>query len=372
MKALQNRLTTRDELGVSLPNLAYRPQTGVATSVQQKPTYTRSGQFEKIEQQVAGGVGNAAAAGDTQYVDDQGWDVNLKQLIGSRLLSREMLQKASIQNVSKLVNFSGGTPQQNEEMKYMFQRMMLEGFTRGVDITTGIAKGGLNVTIGNYETIGVYKSSGSKGTVIFKKDWWNGKSDADQYTLFVHELGHGVLGAHHENNRSEKKKDSSRVMTPIYAGSVLRNYDQLMDGLFNENTKSKEFKVQDFGKAATYEQNWFPPITGVSTTGTPITPQTDGTGTPNPDGVAPKTNTTNNYNFQPQEMMGDGASGLDATITAGGGGGRSAGMMANLSAPGQLSSDVMTPTKSFAAGMANLSQANAPDMGAAGALLKSG
>lgn len=375
LKALQNQLVseTRPELavrtGLALPNLAKGPERGIATSAKK-----RAMSPQEYANQVEGGVGDAARAGDTRFVDDKGWPVTLKQILGSRLLSPEMLKKADIRNVQKLIKVSGGTAQQNQEMQYMFQRMMLEGFIRGVDITKELEKqGGLHITVGNYETIGVHKSSGyGTSKIIFQRKWWDSKSDADKYTLFLHEVGHSLLNASHENNRSQKKKDPNRIMTPIYAGSVLRNYDKLMDQFFSESTGINRFKVTDFGKPAAYDAAGYPALSGIDTgyqpgQGTP--PANPGEGGADVANVNTNTNVTNNaYTIVPQtielaEQGGTMGQIQKATQTA----------APTVTAPGaSLSSDIQTATKTFAAGMADLSKGTGPDMKAAGALLKSG
>lgn len=378
LKALQNQLVseTRPELaartGLALPNLAKGPERGIATSAKKRALSP-----QEYAQQVEGGVGDAARAGDTRFVDDKGWPVSLKQILGSRLLSPEMLKKADIRNVQKLIKVSGGTAQQNQEMQYMFQRMMLEGFIRGVDITKELEKqGGLHITVGNYETIGVHKSSGyGTSKIIFQRKWWDSKSDADKYTLFLHEVGHSLLNASHENNRSQKKKDPNRIMTPIYAGSVLRNYDKLMDQFFSESTGINRFKVQDFGKPAAYDAAGYPALSGIDSG---YAPGQGGQGNNGGNGPVPGadnpnyfggTNTTNNeYTIVPPtiEMAEQGGTmgpvqKAQQTVAA-----------PTVTAPGaSLSGDIQTATKTFAAGMADLSS-KGPDMKAAGALLKSG
>lgn len=371
LKALQGQLVseTRPELarrtGLTLPNLAKGPTQGIATAGSK-----RFLSQQQYEQAVDGGQGASAAAGDTRYVDDKGWPVSLKQLLGSRLLSPEMLKKASIGNVQKLIQVAGGTEQQRQEMQFMFQRMMLEGFVRGVDITKELSRqGGIKYTIGDYATIGVH----SNGKIIFDKDWWNKKSDADKYTLFLHETGHSLLDAHHENDRSQKKKDPNRIMTPIYAGSVLRNYDKLMDQFFSESKDINKFKVQDFGQSAAYDANGYPALTGVQT-GPPGTAPPAGTGEAGDDptkggGSSYNATTTNQYTINPAEInmaeASEGAAGVSINKMG-------PTQSATIMGPGgQLSGDIQTATKTFAAGMADLSK-QGPDMAQAGALLKSG
>lgn len=205
---------------------------------------------------------------NTAYVDDDGWPVTLAQIVGSRMLTPDQLQKASIQNVSKLVQTAGGTPQQREELKFMFQRMMLEGFTRGVDITKELSKqGGLKISIddmisGKSSVIGVAK----KNTVQFGGKWWNSKSEADRYTLFLHEVGHNLLNAHHANEN--KSKDDS-VMTPIYNGSILKNYNQMLGGLFKENGASWNKVGTNKNIDPQYKAEWFPSLSGEDYKSTP-------------------------------------------------------------------------------------------------------
>ena len=363
IKKIKNRLLdqfTRGEeanrFGVRLPSLGSLgpPQRGIATAGK----FRNLPEEEYEELAVDGGVGDAANDGDTQYVDDKGWPVTLKQILGSRLLTSEMYEKASIQNVNKLINVRGGTQAQNEEMKYMFQRMMLEGFIRGVDITKELERqGGIDITVGKYETIGVHKYVNGQPTVIFKDSWWNSKGDADKYTLFLHEVGHSLLNAHHENDRSQKKKDPSRLMTPIYAGSVLRDYDNLMDGLFKESTSYNRINVQEQSSPQQFDPSWFPALSE----------DLGGTGAPVP--AADKAEKSVASVVTPT-VYGGAPSNTQTSITAGNGP-----QVANLgstpTAGGELSSSVQTPTKTFAAGMADLSSGGA-DLQAAGALLKSG
>ena len=366
LKKIKNRLLDQyvrgeeaDRFGVRLPSLrALGPaQRGIATAGK----FRNMSEEQYVEEAVDGATkGPGAVEGDTQFVDDKGWPVTLKQILGSRLLTNEMYEKASIQNVSRLINVRGGSQQQNEELKYMFQRMMLEGFIRGVDITKELERqGGLDITIGKYETIGVHKYVDGQPTVIFKDSWWNSKGDADKYTLFIHEVGHSLLNASHENDRSKKTKQPGRIMTPIYAGSVLRDYNNLMDGLFKESTSYNRINVQEQTTPQQFDPSWFPSlsedVSGIGGTG----------GT-----TAPKEEKSLGNTIVTPTVYGGTPSNTQPSITAGNGP-----AVANLGATpivgGELSQSVQTPTKSFAAGMADLSSGGV-NLQAAGALLKSG
>lgn len=357
-----------------LPN-QYPARQGVATPVGSNQESITADEFMNTlngwQSQVAGAPSGSAGAvsGNTQYVDDNGWPVTLAGIIGSKMLSPAQLKAASIQNVSSMINVSGGNATQRTELQYMFQRMVLEGFVRGVDITKEVAKqGGVNISLKSAIgtaglTIGI-SDMGLGQNVSFLQSWWDGHADPDKYTLFLHEIGHNLLGEYHHSNS---------VMASPYPGSVIKNgYDSMLNELFSSSQTGNKVPIVN-NQTPVYDQSWYPELSAISPDKAAPTGNTTGTpsGAPAPSPVytpgSTTINTTNTTN-SPAQVNAPGAS--NSTI----------GGVGNAQVPNQNNTPVagMLPdiaaTKAFAAGMVDLSKSNSSQntMDMAGALLKSG
>lgn len=269
LQSLSTRLADNSRYKLDLPNLEGRPKQGIATAMQE----------------VDGGRGSGAQKGNTVYVDDKNFPVTLKEIIGSRMLTAEQLQKASIQNVKKLfrvglnsTNHKGsasvGTAEENEELYYMAQRMMIEGFIRGVDITKELEKqGGLNIAIRNVSfnanptrNLGLNVSGPGMDSINFNAKFWRGASEAEKYTLFLHELGHGLLNR--PELGSELKYDimgdgprgvAKRMM------SSKEMYNKILNDHFADATNKGTIAIAklEAGKGTSnFDPSWFPQLSG--------------------------------------------------------------------------------------------------------------
>lgn len=351
-----------------LPNLVSR-RPGIASSPQEQMAAA-------VEERATGSSSN------TVYVDDQGFPVTLNQILGSQLLSPAQLKAASIQNVESLVKFNGGTSVQRQEALYMTQRMMLEGYIRGVDIQKAIQQqNGLVFDFASSGLVGgsILGSTGGNRTT-FNSSWWDSHSDADKYTLFLHEVGHNVLDATHES--TNKQKNPNTIMTALYAGDVADGHGGGYTALMNELFSSKEIHragILDtnniYHGSATYDKSWFPSLTGSPTPGyDPLGSGSKGSGSSG--GVQTQTNMfsyfgspTVNPNINVMSVgQGGGANGsIGAPMN------RATPVDASddkqLLPPEQMSDDVSKSTKSFVAGLQQLS---GNDSSEAGALLASG
>jgi hypothetical protein len=150
------------------------------------------------------GPGSLGAASDP-YVHDQGWGTTLSGLLASKAFTAAQLQAASIQNVSKLIKWIGGggsTELQHQQVEFMMQRYVLEGFMNGVDVPRLIQAqyNGSGVPIGFFADQGSTIGWGGGGQVTWSMSYWNGTDSAGQLADFYHEMGHELLGEQHEAN----------------------------------------------------------------------------------------------------------------------------------------------------------------------------
>jgi hypothetical protein len=292
LQSLSTQLADSSRYKLNLPNLAGAPQKGIGTSMQQ----------------VAGGVGAGAAAGNTQFVDDANWPVTLKEIIGAKMLTAEQLQKASIANVKKLVSVgnptyirsssenSVGTAKENEELYYMFQRMMIEGFIRGVDITKELtAQGGLDISIktaplaSNPNNIGLSQTLTGQDQVGFNASFWRGASEAERYQLFMHEIGHSLLNRAHAAESGDIMKSGGTVANARTLLSSKEAYNAMLNDHFASATNKGTIAIAKIAAGTgvnTFDASWYPQLSGQQvslgsnyTTGTSSSSSSTGTTT---------------------------------------------------------------------------------------------
>lgn len=235
-------------------------------------------------QEVAGGRGAGMNKGNTVFVDDKNWPVTLKEIIGSRMLTREQLEKASIQNVKKLISVgnphyirnskerANGTKEENEELYYMFQRMMLEGFIRGVDITKEIGKqGGLDISIKeaplakNPNNIGLSQTISGMDQVGFNSRFWRNANEAERYQLFMHEIGHNLLNRSHASDEGDIMKSGGTIRNAKYLMKSKDSYNAMLNEHFGSATNKGTIAIAR-NKAGTgtdqFDPSWFPQLSG--------------------------------------------------------------------------------------------------------------
>jgi hypothetical protein len=223
------------------------------------------------EEQEYGSSGGGSTK--SYMVEDKAWPVTLSEILGSRMLSPEQLRMASIQNIDKYIDVSGMKQHDGLEMKFLFQRMMLEGFIRGVDITRDIeAHGRPKVVIkekgynsrGN-PVVGSAPVGGNNGTVSFDDDIWYAANDARKLTAFYHEFGHNLLNKHHQSHDGIIKSGGSgpaakKMLTSKGA------YNALMNDLFTSH-KSVDFahlkSSVNKNIDPKFDPSWYPSATGV-------------------------------------------------------------------------------------------------------------
>lgn len=213
------------------------------------------------------GLVSRTAGGNTKFVDDKEFPVTLSQILGSRMLSQEQLRAASIQNVSQMFNVHGAKDEnEKQEIYYMFQRMMLEGFIRGVDITRDIPKQkAFDVTISDNDlrTQKVIGLSTQRG-VKLRGSFWRNKDDASKMALFYHEIGHELMNKPHEG--SGMMKSGGNSISARTFKSTKEAYNAYMNDFFDasnsrgfEHLRTPVHKDQE----AKYNPSWFPSVTGV-------------------------------------------------------------------------------------------------------------
>lgn len=270
LQHLSTQLADNERYKNPLPNLAGKPKQGIASAMQE----------------VSGGIGAGAHKGNTVFVDDKNWPVTLKEIIGSRMLTQEQLKKASIDNVKKMFSVglnsgrhqgsaSVGTKEENEELYYMFQRMMIEGFVRGVDISDEIEKrGGLNIAIREVSfnknaknNIGLHSTGPTGSSINFNARHWRKMSEMEKYTLFMHEVGHGLLrrpelGAEHKYDimGDGPYGVAKRLM------SSKETYNAILNDHFgsanNKGTIAMAASLKNGPKTAEFDPSWFPQLSG--------------------------------------------------------------------------------------------------------------
>jgi hypothetical protein len=268
LQHLSTQLANNDRYKNPLPNTMGRPQQGIASAMQE----------------VAGGRGAGANKGNTVFVDDANWPVTLKEIIGSRMLTQQQLQAASIDNVKKLFttglnsgrhqgSLSVGTSKEHEELYYMAQRMIIEGMVRGVDITKAIKeRGGLNIAIRNVSfnknadgNIGLHSTGPSGSSINFNARHWRKMSEMEKYTLFMHEMGHGLLW------QPEKDRSAYGIMGdgPYGVAKKLMSSKEAYNSILNYHFSSRGQKgltaiaKTEAGKGTSdFDPAWFPQLSG--------------------------------------------------------------------------------------------------------------
>lgn len=215
--------------------------------------------------------GNGYVSGkNSKYVDDQGWGVTLQQILGSRMLSQEQLRAASIQNVSSLFRVEGArSEEEKQEIYFMFQRMMLEGFVRGVDITRDIQRqGGTKVVITDgavpNATNGNVIGKSTQGGVYLRGSFWRSKDDASKLALFYHEMGHELLNKGHEGSGMMKSGGGGITARTLKSGR--QAYDAYMNDFFDaSNSRGIDHLRTPVVKNVdpVYDPSWYPSVTGV-------------------------------------------------------------------------------------------------------------
>lgn len=186
-------------------------------------------------QGIASALNAPSAAGDPK-IDDTGWAVSLAQIVGSGKLTQEQLQRASYSSVYSMVRVDGGSEADHQEMAYYLQRMILEGYLRGVDITRDIQNeygGSIRVQLTDGAVCSTTSTSiigcGGMGYVQFRNGFWQNAGDGTKLALFYHEFGHEIL------NRPHNMVPSSLMGYDRFNNSWQSNgstYNSLIDELF--------------------------------------------------------------------------------------------------------------------------------------------
>lgn len=392
LSALQNQLNqpTRRESanisGVALPNLKTPPRRGVATSAQQV----------RMPQGGGGGQQQEESSNNPLMVDEKYFNKSLAQTLGSGMLSAEQIRSASFANVQAMIGFRDSAPtpgggstglslssQDKQEMTFYMQRMILEGYVRGVDLTKAIkATRGGKMTFGFGDGFGLKGGNGAIGLggtnagVALDRSFWSKANDAEKLGLFYQEVGHALLdfpSGVQGHSRGLMKGADADVQNG--GGSLKSNYDKYLNWFFEDANSgagkrfnpTKGLSNNEVQSLLSTNPDWVPSVSGGPI---PKSDHVNGVKT-NPGGNAGSDNFTNNnsYTMVPQTV--ELAQNVGTLTGTGGGQKQAMPAMASSVAPQGLDSNVLTPTKSFAAGMADLSK-QGPDMAKAGALLKSG
>jgi hypothetical protein len=179
------------------------------------PGYARpmGGMVPRQDQTPDAAIGNPMAATgvaqpaqpSTPYVNDSGWSVTLSGLLASKAFSQTQLQSASIQNMNALVKWIGGggsTEFEHQQVLFMMQRYVLEGYLHGVDIPRLIQNDyhGSGMPIGFFADQGNTIGWGGGGQVTWSLSYWHSTDSAGQLADFYHELGHELMNEDHEVN----------------------------------------------------------------------------------------------------------------------------------------------------------------------------
>lgn len=344
---------TRDDMsrrtGLSLSNLAYAPKVGAGTAVQNKP---RTGEQQQAEFSNYQTYGRQQEQTDPAMVDDTGWSKTLAQTVGSGMLSAKQLQAASYANVENMIGhrtagFNGANSQQlsaneKKEMTFMFQRMILEGYVRGVDIPAMVANmngGKIKFSTSNDPGLGLGVAGYNIGA-MFDKDWWAKASDIDKIGLFYQEVGHAIGVAPHTRGLME---GSDTIFSADATAKA--NYSKYLDYYFEDVKSESKYDIaasttdrlsaKDAQALIAKNPDWFSSLTSkVSGTGQgPVAASKSSVASPA--ATIPTFAAANGGNNQEEE-------GGEAPDTP----------------TGELSASVSAPTKTFAAGMADISRPN--------------
>ncbi len=321
---------------------------------------------------IASARGAGMAAGNPQ-VEDAGWGQTMAQMIGSGMLSQEQLQAASFSNVLSMMRVDGGTDTDRREMAFYMQRMIMEGFVRGVDLVRDIKEdygGSIRVQLTDGAVCGSYSTGiigcGGMGYTQLRNSSWQGMGDGAKLALFYHEVGHEML------NRTHKFVPSSLMGYDRFNNSWQKDavvYDQLMDELYaNANSVSRFNPTNGLTPAQAdtlmkANPDWFPSVSGADPSG--IGPNGNPNTAPPPGNT---TNTTNNTTIIPPTVQPASAAG---TIGASTMGGRAGTPEEASKTPVAGSLPDMASVHSFAAGLKDTMNRASPTLqGLAGALTR--
>lgn len=394
----QNRIDreTRTELanrtGNRLPQFQSSLKVGIASSTKKIADTAKhnSGAHDPstcavCQEQWNGNIQQQRTTGtNSMYVEDSRWPVTLNQILGSKMLTPDQLKRASIQNISSYMNVTGGTQTERAEMYYMFQRMMLEGFIRGVDITRDFKTAGaggrnpkLNVVLvggstvaSNPNNIGV---STQTGTVKFNVDYMRRNNDNVKMSLFYHEIGHELLNKEHSSAEGIMKSGGSNRAGQSLLKSTA-SYNSIMSQLFTTggslSNGARHLSIPvNRNQNTSYDPSWFPSANG-QTNG--YDPGTGGSSPGGGDGYTPNqtyiaapdvtvSQTTINP-FQPNEGPGS-----NGTIDTSGSGKPDTMDVTPVQAPPQIGQS--GGGNGFGAALSNQQQQSGPSLqGMAGAL----
>lgn len=229
----QSRFETRDDLlrqqagaaSLSMPMMGQQPRPGIGSPF--------------------GGMGAVAPSGPqaagNETVDDSGWNTTLSQIVGSGMLSQQQLQSASFNNVYSMINTTGMTESEKREMAFYMQRMILEGYVRGVDLVREIKSmngGKINISLAATVCGGGADGCGTAetNTFSFRTAWWRNRDDKLKLALFYHEAGHALLNRSHTGAYSIMQVPYNQISGNWQSNS---QYKVLMDELFNNSSTYK-------------------------------------------------------------------------------------------------------------------------------------
>lgn len=247
---------------------------------------------------------------------------SLAQTLGSGMLSQQQLQAASYSNVYSLIKPGRASEADRQKATILLQRMILEGYVRGVDVARFFKeKGGLSYSVGSPRcglSCGGTTSTGQP-FVDMNNDGHYG-SDIGFLNIFYQEVGHAMGLLTHTRGLmagSYQYKDLK--------GQTVANYSKWLDWFFQDiggTSRMSSYKFQptrgldanQVNQIIQQNQGWFPTVTGADPNGG-VTPNPDGTTTTN------TTNTVNNYNTFVPPTVNPGAGGQtfigDSTVESG-------------------------------------------------------
>lgn len=205
---------------------------------------------------------------------------SLAQTLGSGLLSAQQLSNASYSNVYSLLHMTQGNESDKRVAAFLLQRMILEGYVRGVDVYRQLKDaGGLNYGMGSPRC--GYSCGGHDGRRPFVDMNSNGYgSDVAFLNVFYQEVGHALGQMNHTRGLMAGSYQYSDL-----TGMTLRNYSTWLDYYFQDVGKNR-FRPGTMGTPLnnTQVQDWLRQNPGAI-------PPADGTtvppGGPPPPGTPP-------------------------------------------------------------------------------------
>lgn len=241
---------------------------------------------------------------------------SLAQTIGSGMLSQDQLQRASYANVASLIRpyGVGYSPEDKQTATFLLQRMILEGFVRGVDVERQLRNsGGLQYEVGGGGC--GYSCGGWNGSGPFVQMNRGGYgSDVALLNIFYQEVGHALGQLNHTRGLMAGSYQYSDL-----SGQTVANYSKWLDWYFQDVGKVRFTPTR--GMDSTQVQQWlaqnpnaFPSLSGVNVP--PGGPPGSPPGT-TPPGVAPPNVTTNVYNITPTAVN-PGSSSVGSLMGGGG------------------------------------------------------